>query len=246
MSEKTAITESGINGDTRLPEMRQPRQISMIPLLPPGKSIQLSLRLQLFMQDNLIEHHLGLARVIAYEYANIPGASMDEIIAEAECALASAGRAFDPKKGEFAAYAGRAIRNALNSFFTRQVRYMKVHDFSLDEESSTSSSTGSSGKKDHADPGVNVELSARAVESREILESVLAELSPRSRAIVMEVRAGKSYAEIGAQLGISKQAVHKIGHAALQSVREKLEARGFSGIDSKGFLKSARRNKPTG
>ena len=70
---------------------------------------------------------------------------LDEIIAEAECALASAGRAFDPEKGQFAAYAGRAIRNALNSLFTRQVRYMKVHEFSLDEESSTSASTGASG-----------------------------------------------------------------------------------------------------
>ena len=198
------------------------------------------------MQDNLIEHHLGLARVIAYEYANIPGASMDEIIAEAECALASAGRGFDPEKGQFAAYAGRAIRNALNSLFTRQVRYMKVHEFSLDEESSTSASTGASGRKDHADPGVNVELAARAAESREILESVLAELSPRSRSIVVRIREGKSYGDIGAELGISKQAVHKVGHAALQSVREKLEARGFSGIDSKGFLKSARRSKPAG
>jgi RNA polymerase sigma factor (sigma-70 family) len=198
------------------------------------------------MPDDLVERHLGLARMIAYEYANIPGASMDEVIAEAESALAAAGRAFDPKKGEFTAYAGRAIRNALNSLFTRQLRYVKVHDFSLDAAQTTSDSTSSSARKDHADPGADVPLAARAEESRRILEDVLAELSPRSRLIVVRLREGKSYSDIGAELGISKQAVHKVGHAALQSLREKLEARGFSGIDSRGFLKSARRDKPAG
>lgn len=181
--------------------------------------------------------------MIAYEYANIPGASMDEIISEAANALAAAGRAFDPEKGQFAAYAGRAIRNALNSLFTRQLRYVKVHDFSLDAEPTTSDSTSASARKDHADPGADVPLAARAEESRRILEDVLAELSPRSRLIVVRLREGKSYSDIGAELGISKQAVHKVGYAALQSLREKLEGRGFSGIDSKGFLKSARRDK---
>ena len=198
------------------------------------------------MPDDLVEQHLGLARMIAYEYANIPGAGMDEIIAEAEGALAAAGRAFDPEKGQFTAYAGRAIRNALNSLFTRQLRYVKVHDFSLDAEPTTSASTSSSPRKDHAAPGADVPLAARAAESRRILDDVLAELSPRSRLMLVGLREGKSYSDIGAELGISKQAVHKVAHAALQSLREKLEARGFSGIDSKGFLKSIGRNMPAG
>jgi RNA polymerase sigma factor (sigma-70 family) len=198
------------------------------------------------MSDDLVEQNLGLARMIAYEYANIPGASMDEVVAEAENALAAAGRNFDPEKGQFTAYAGRAMRNALNSFFTRQLRYVKVHEFSLDAEPPTSASTGSPARNEHADPGADVALAARAAESRRILEDVLTELSPRSKLMVVRLREGKSYSEIGAELGISKQAVHKVAHAALQSLREKLDARGFTGIDSKGFLKSARREKPTG
>ena len=74
------------------------------------------------MPEEITDQHLGLARVIAFEYANIPGASLDEIIAEAEEALAAAARAFDPAKGQFVPYASRAIRNALNSLFTRQLR----------------------------------------------------------------------------------------------------------------------------
>jgi RNA polymerase sigma factor (sigma-70 family) len=200
---------------------------------------------QTTVPDDLVEQHLGLARMLAYEYANIPGASMDEVVAEADAALAAAARGFDPEKGQFAAYAGRAIRNALNSFFTRQLRYVKVHEFSLDKETTDSASTSSAGQ-DHADPGADGALAIRAAESRRILENVLAELAPRSRLIVVRIREGRSYSEIGDELGISKQAVHKVGYAALQSLREKLEARGFSGIDSKGFLKSAGGNKPAG
>lgn len=198
------------------------------------------------MSDDLVEQNLGLARMIAYEYANIPGASMDEIVSEAENALAAAGRSFDPEKGQFTAYAGRAMRNALNSFFTRQLRYVKVHEFSLDIEPTTSASTGSPARNEHADPGADVALAARAAESRRILEDVLAELPPRSRVIVTRIREGKSYSEIGEELNVSKQAIHKVAHAALQSLREKLDARGFSGIDSKGFLKSASKEKPIG
>jgi len=49
---------------------------------------------------------------------------------------------------------------------------------------------------------------------------------------------GKSYSEIGSSLGISKQAVQKIAHAAIASLREKLEAMGFHGLDTLGLLKS--------
>ena len=196
------------------------------------------------MSDDHVEQNLGLARMIAYEYANIPGASMDEVVAEAGAALAAAARAFDPDKGQFTAYAGRAIRNALNSFFTRQLRYLKVHEFTLDAVATTS--TNASCPKDHPDPGADVVLAARAAESRRILEELIAQLPSRSRLIVLRIREGKSYSEIGEELSISKQAVHKVGHAALQSLREKLETRGLSGIDSKGFLKSSSRGKPAG
>ncbi|MEX1116207.1 MAG: hypothetical protein WEB53_13215 [Akkermansiaceae bacterium] len=56
--------------------------------------------------------------------------------------------------------------------------------------------------------------------------------------IAAQDRDGKSYSEIGASLGISKQAVQKIAHAAITSLREKLEAMGFLGIDTLGLLKS--------
>ncbi|MCX6968666.1 MAG: hypothetical protein NTV93_00740 [Verrucomicrobia bacterium] len=51
---------------------------------------------------------------------------------------------------------------------------------------------------------------------------------------------GHSYSEIGDQLGMTKQGVHKIADAALKSLREHLESQGFGGLDSVGLLKSFR------
>jgi DNA-directed RNA polymerase specialized sigma subunit len=41
------------------------------------------------------------------------------------------------------------------------------------------------------------------------------------------IRDGKSYSEIGATLGISKQAAHKLAGAAITTLRENLESMGY-------------------
>ena len=63
-------------------------------------------------------------------------------------------------------------------------------------------------------------------------------LPVRLRAVVEGIRDGKSFSEIGATMGVSKQAAHKLAGAAITSLRERLEAMGFHGIDTLGFLKS--------
>jgi DNA-binding CsgD family transcriptional regulator len=64
-------------------------------------------------------------------------------------------------------------------------------------------------------------------------------LSPRLRQIAEGIRDGRSFSEIGASLGISKQAAHKLSHAAITTLREKLKTMGYSGLDTLGLLKSA-------
>jgi DNA-directed RNA polymerase sigma subunit (sigma70/sigma32) len=78
----------------------------------------------------------------------------------------------------------------------------------------------------------------RQRESGLVLEKVLNYLSPRERAVVQGMRLGKSLTEIGAGMGISKQATQNISAAALKKLRERLNFLGFQGLDSKGFLKS--------
>ncbi len=198
-------------------------------------------------ETELVESHLGLAQVIACEYANIPAATLDEIVAEAQKALASAARHFDPAKGAFTAYAARAIRNALNSFYEKQLRYVQAHEFSLDAPQHGSEQTTESPRiANMADGSQQLSIEIRARESRKVLEEVMADMPKRSRDALEMLREGRSYSEIGEAMTMSKQAAHKIGQDALHRLREKLEARGFAGLDSKGFLKSRSVEKPGG
>jgi DNA-directed RNA polymerase specialized sigma24 family protein len=88
------------------------------------------------------------------------------------------------------------------------------------------------------DPQQDVALLVSRVESREVLETLLATLSPRTRSILGCVAQGLSYAEMDGRLGISKQAAHKAATAAMDDLRDQLAARGFKGLDSQGLLKS--------
>jgi RNA polymerase sigma factor (sigma-70 family) len=181
--------------------------------------------------DDLVSSYRSLARMIASEFTNIPGASLDEIASEAEVALLKAARSFDAEKGEFEPFAAVSIRNALRSFFVKQVRYCRINEIGAIQ--------GASGEIVAADEAADVILNVRAIESRRALEEVLVGLPPRYRVVVDGIRAGRSYADIGTDLNVTKQAIHKVAAAAFASLREKLLQRGYGGIDSQGGLRSA-------
>lgn len=63
--------------------------------------------------EERVNELLPLAAKIAREFSNIPGLPHAEIELAAQEALAHAARLFDPAKGDFTAYAARAMRNAL-------------------------------------------------------------------------------------------------------------------------------------
>ncbi len=179
---------------------------------------------------------LPLAAKISREFSNIPGLPHAEIEMAAQEALARAVSLFDPAKGDLTAYAARAMRNALRDLYDRQLRHHQHHVYDLDVPATLSSEP-----RIQAVPALNgkpADQDAAALESGKRLEQALATLSPRLRQVAEGVRDGKSYTEIGASLGISKQAAHKLAHAAIATLREKLESMGFSGIDTLGFLKS--------
>jgi RNA polymerase sigma factor (sigma-70 family) len=192
-----------------------------------------------------IDPYLPLALRLAREFSNIPGLSLGEIEITAQEALARALRQHDPSKGEFSPYAAQAIRNALKSLYDQQVRHHRHHRYVLDE---TVRSDGNSTQaprvqnlKDHGNPSVPQQ--ARFNESKALLDNLLGSLSPRHRTVLEGVRDGRSYSEMGAVMGISKQAVQKIVHSALDALRQKLAERGFQGIDSLGFLESFQASK---
>ncbi len=182
---------------------------------------------------------LPLAAKIAREFSNIPGLPHAEIELVAQEALAHAARLFDSAKGDFNAYAARAMRNALRDLYQQQVRHHRHHVYDLDLTITQSATTPEA--RIHQVPARDRPLAdqAAALESGKRLEEAMANLSPRLRQVAEGIRDGKSYTEIGAALGISKQAAHKLAGAAIATLREKLEAMGFQGLDTLGLLKSS-------
>lgn len=192
--------------------------------------------------DALFHSHLPLAEKIAGGYANIPGVSMDDVRAVAQAALHRAALAFDPARGEFEPYAAQAIRNALNSLHQKEARHARQIVPEADLALAAFTTAGSTAPSQRLpDEFQDVLAQVRSQESRRVLEAVLATLPARTRQILGLVAAGRSYAEIGESLGISKQAAHKAATSAMTQIREQLAAQGFGGLDSQGFLRTATR-----
>ena len=89
------------------------------------------------MEARVIEL-LPLAAKIAREFENIPGLPQSDIEMTAQEALARAARSFDPAKGDFAAYAATAMRNALRDLHERQARHHRHHIYNLDVTATSS------------------------------------------------------------------------------------------------------------
>lgn len=189
--------------------------------------------------EERVNELLPLAAKIAREFSNIPGLPHAEIDLAAQEALANAARHFDPAKGDFTAYAARAMRNALCDLYERQVRHHRHHIYDLDLPITESATTPEARIQQIEAPDFSLaDRVAAALESGKRLELAMESLSPRLRQVAEGIRDGKSYSEIGETLGISKQAAHKLAGAAIAALREKLEAMGFQGLDTLGLLKS--------
>jgi RNA polymerase sigma factor (sigma-70 family) len=194
------------------------------------------------MEKQVIEL-LPLASKIAREFDNIPGLPHAEIELAAQEALANAARLFDPEKGDFKAYAARAMHNALRDLYERQVRHHRHHVYDLDLPATQFTTPEARIEQVPAQAPPSPDLAA-ALESRKRLETAINSLSPRLRKVAEGIRDGKSYTEIGASLSISKQAAHKLAGAAVTTLREKLATMGLHGIDTLGLLKSSIGTQP--
>lgn len=184
----------------------------------------------------LAETYLPLVETIALEYHNIPNTSRDELVSEGRLALLRAARSFDPSRGNFVSYASTAIRNRLNDFYEKQVRRAEVFPMSIYSPSSDEQSTPMEGR--YADETADVRLAARRSESGALLREAIARLPRRLQTVLTSIQTGRTYEEIGRELGISKQGVYKLAQPALRQVRSFLLERGYGGIDSKGLLAS--------
>lgn len=202
--------------------------------------------------SEIVKEHLFLAELIAFDYANIPGCRWDEARSEATMGLIRAADAYNPEKGEFTPFASKAIRNALNTLYAKQLRILKIFPKSLDEPILRAKDTADSFSTDgeifqSVMPGKDdVRKEIRQKEAASALASVMKLLTPREQMVVEAVRTGRSYAEIGKSLGITKQAAHKSARGGLEKLRAGLERLGYQGIASDGLLASRLKRKSSG
>ncbi len=198
----------------------------------------------------LIEEHLFLTEVIAFNYLNIPGCRLDETQSEAAQALIRAARSYDSSKGKFVPFASKAIRNALNTMYAKQLRMLRRFPKSLDDPIAWSANRSPGNESDSTDPGKpadsrhDVRKKVRGREAATVLESLMKLLTPRERLAVEALQSGKSYPEIGAGMGISKQAAHKSVRSGLGKLRKGLERMGYHGLASDGLLDSGGGDSP--
>ena len=199
--------------------------------------------------QNLIEDHVFLAELIAFDYANIPGCQLDEARSEANMALIRAAQAYDPTKGDFIPFSSRVIRNALNSLYAKQLRLLRMFPKSLDDPiqwpqtASPSDAVSSAKAIQPSDSRQDVMKQIRNRETSAVVESIMNLLTPRERLVVNALRVGSSYVEIGESFGISKQAAHKSAKSGLAKLRAGLVRMGYRGIASDGHLGSLESKK---
>ena len=194
--------------------------------------------------QSLVEEHIFLAKVIAFDYANIPECRLEDALSEATIALLRAVEAYDPAKGEFITFSSRVIRNALNSLYAKQLRLLKIFPKSIDDPIHFASLEKRGGNRFSSDDDIMIESghdlrkAVRLREASNVIEKLMNLLSPRERVVVDALKTGNSYAEIGESLGISKQAAHKSAKSGLEKLRAGLDRLGFQGIASDGLLAS--------
>lgn len=198
---------------------------------------------------SLIEDHLFLVEVIAFDYANIPGCQLGEALSDGNLALVRAAQAYDPSRGEFIPFASRVIRNALNSLYAKQLRIIRMFPKSIDDPiqwpqaSATGSIESQSDHSGHADSGPDTLKGIRIRETSSAIESAMNLLTPRERLVINAFRVGASFPEIGARLGISKQAAHKSVKSGLMKLRDGLARMGYRGLATDGQLGSLKSEK---
>jgi RNA polymerase sigma factor (sigma-70 family) len=184
---------------------------------------------------------LALADKIAAAYGSTPGVEASDLRAVARAALHRASEGYNPNKGAFEAYAGRAIRNALNSLHQEQVRLARrqVLEADLCPPLGDTEGAATAPMQKLPDQFQDVLNQVRSAESKRVLANLLAKMPDRTRKILAMVGAGHSYTEIAERHGISKQAAHKTAAAAMNHLRERLTAQGFQGLDSQGLLRAS-------
>jgi len=170
---------------------------------------------------------LPLAMMLAWTFRNIPGATLDELRAEARLATWQAAQAFDPSRNRaFEPFAKRAIKNRLISLYRKETTFRTAIQMTLDEPCAEDATETTVSRTSSEDEPKNLDLVCLR-ETKAVLAEVIAELPARHRDVVRAYLHGETSSDAARKIGITKQSVSAIKSRALEILRQKLGEKHF-------------------
>ena len=178
----------------------------------------------------LVTNNLPLAYGIADRFDNTAGSDKEERRSIARQALVKAARAYDATKGEFAAYAGTSVRNAMRDHFHRQGDYAHRNLTTLDAPMEEG---GEDTFKDAIpSTGPTAASDAQIEEMKRAVRAAIEELPQGLREVVEGIAAGDTFETIGQrQGGLTKQGIARKAQVAMERMRHALKRAGVSRVD---------------
>jgi RNA polymerase sigma factor (sigma-70 family) len=184
------------------------------------------------LRNQIVQANLRLVVSIAKKFAD-PLNSFDELVSEGNMPLLRAIELFDVRRGfRFSTYATWAIRNHLRRFISDRARLRRKYVMADDDMPS--------GRND-ADAARPADAESRYLRQQNTLQSLFRKLPEREQFIVRarfglnERREPNTLAEIGRELGISKERVRQLALLAVAKLR-RLVSLGAGAADLKGLL----------
>ena len=172
---------------------------------------------------------IEIAMAIAWKFRNVPGATLEELRAEARMAAWDAAQAFNPKDGRpFFPFARRVINNRLISLFRKEERLQQTVKFILDAPIGESSGETLVAQTAETATRNGVDLICLQ-EAKAFLAEAIEELPPRQRQVILAYMHGETGSNEARKMGITKQSVSVLRDRALQKLRQKLGEREIGG-----------------
>jgi len=171
---------------------------------------------QILLEDDVpvadqIENNMGLVYKVAKSFmTTMPGRRLDfdDLVSHGKIALIRALKGYDPSKGAFSTYAMQSILNDLRKVYAEQM-VQSVERTTLDEplrgdEDDDTRESGTSQVKDE-DVSTDIDAALAKNETFKALDLALSTIAdPRIRACLIGFKEGKTYRDLGAELGASQ------------------------------------------
>jgi len=173
----------------------------------------------------LVEKYYRLALKVAHKWVKSNILDADEAVSLALLALMKCINGdFDPKKGKFTTYLGKAVDNEIRMFLRNERRYrsrcISINECKFVDDNGNEMLWIDSLESEIPGPDVQLDEKETLLEAIEIFEKASLRMTEKEkRCMYLAIVEDMTYTEIGKRLGISQSYVSRL----LRSARQKLE-----------------------